>query len=308
MKILGISGSLQESSFKTALLRTAQQLAPAGMEIVIADLTRIPPYNEDVYAKGFPGSVRTFRGQIAAADGLLIATPEYNYSYSGVLKSAIDWASRPPEQPFDDKAVAVMGASAGRLDTARAQYHLRQVFIFLNGHVVNKPEVMVGGTGQAFDENGALRDDGTRDLIGQLLLSLQDLSGRIHLKAGAPDKKRGGRCQVQGKERRTQAARFLRRRAKQRPNRPRPKRVKVVGAGVGTGGRLDQRLDAKHGYARRHGVLDGHAVGGCQKYLIASGRNPRRHLTATRTRRQIQRRCRLYARSGRRARSIPELL
>jgi chromate reductase len=179
MKILGISGSLRESSFNTALLRTAQQLAPAGMEIEIADLTRIPPYNEDVYAKGFPGAVQAFRGQIAAADGLLIATPEYNYSYSGVLKNAIDWASRPPEQPFDDKAVAVMGASAGRLGTVRAQYHLRQVFIFLNGHVVNKPEVMVGAAGLAFDENGALRDDGTRDLIGQLLLALQELSGRM---------------------------------------------------------------------------------------------------------------------------------
>jgi len=179
MKILGISGSLRESSFNKALLRTAQQLAPAGMEIEIADLTGIPPYNEDVYAKGFPGAVATFRGQIAAADGLLIATPEYNYSFSGVLKNAIDWASRPPEQPFNGKAVAMMGAAAGRLGTARAQYHLRQVFIFLNGHVVNKPEVMVGGAGQVFDANGSLLDDGAKDLIGQLLLSLQDLSGRM---------------------------------------------------------------------------------------------------------------------------------
>ena len=101
MKILGISGSLRENSFNTALLRTARQLAPAGMEIEIADLNGIPPYNEDVFANGFPAAVETFRGQIAAADGLLIATPEYNYSFSGVLKNAIDWASRPPEQPFN---------------------------------------------------------------------------------------------------------------------------------------------------------------------------------------------------------------
>ncbi|MDA1100386.1 MAG: NAD(P)H-dependent oxidoreductase [Proteobacteria bacterium] len=179
MKILGISGSLRENSFNTALLRTARKLAPVGMEIEIADLTGIPPYNEDVYAYGFPAAVETFRGQIAAANGLLIATPEYNYSYSGVLKNAIDWASRPPEQPFNGKAVAMMGASAGRLGTARAQYHLRQVFVFLNGHVVNKPEVMVGGAGQAFDAKGTLLDDGAKELIGQLLVSLQDMSGRM---------------------------------------------------------------------------------------------------------------------------------
>lgn len=179
MKILGISGSLRKNSFNTALLRTAQQMGLAGMEIEIADLTGIPPYNEDVYGNGFPAPVETFRGQIAAADGLLIATPEYNYSFSGVLKNAIDWASRPPEQPFNGKAVALMGASAGRLGTARAQYHLRQVFIFLNGHVLNKPEVMVGGAGQAFDENGTLLDDGAKDLISQLLVSLQDMSRRM---------------------------------------------------------------------------------------------------------------------------------
>ncbi len=179
MKVLGISGSLREHSYNTALLRTAQQIGPAGMEIEIADLAGVPPYNEDVYGNGFPAPVETFRAQIAAADGLLIATPEYNYSFSGVLKNAIDWASRPPEQPFNGKVVALMGASAGRLGTARAQYHLRQVFIFLNGHVLNKPEVMVGGAGQAFDDNGILLDDGAKDLISQLLVSLQDMSRRL---------------------------------------------------------------------------------------------------------------------------------
>ena len=181
MKILGISGSLRASSFNTALLRTAQKLAPDGMEIEIADLSSIPPYNEDIYASGFPDAVETFRGQIAAADGLLIATPEYNYSTSGVLKNAIDWASRPPDQPFNNKAVAVMGACAGKAGTARAQYHLRQVFVFLNGHMINKPEVMVGGASQAFDENGNLLDDVAKDLIGQLLVALRDMSGRMAL-------------------------------------------------------------------------------------------------------------------------------
>ena len=97
MKVLGISGSLRASSFNTALLRTAQQVAPEGMEIEIADIKAFPVYDEDIYVNGFPDAVATFRGQIAAADGLLIATPEYNFGMSGVIKNAIDWASRPPE-------------------------------------------------------------------------------------------------------------------------------------------------------------------------------------------------------------------
>ena len=178
MKVLGISGSLRASSFNTALLRTAQQVAPEGMEIEIADIKAFPVYDEEIYVNGFPDAVATFRGQIAAADGLLIATPEYNFGMSGVIKNAIDWASRPPEQPFDGKAMALLGASAGKLGTGLAQMQLRQVLGALSGQIVTKPQVFVSGAGQAFDENGTLLDDAARGLIGQLLVGLQELSQR----------------------------------------------------------------------------------------------------------------------------------
>ena len=110
---LGIAGSLRRGSFNAATLRTAQELAPAGMTIERFDIAPIPLYNEDVRQQGFPAPVEDLRARIKAADGLLIVTPEYNYSIPGVLKNAIDWASRPPEQPFDGKPIGVMGASAG---------------------------------------------------------------------------------------------------------------------------------------------------------------------------------------------------
>ena len=123
----------------------------------MADISQIPPYDEDVRVKGFPPAVETFRREIAAADALLFATPEYNYSMSGVLKNAIDWASRPPNQPFAGKPVAMLGASMGMFGTARAQHHLRQVCVFLDMHPLNKPEGLIG---QAFiaAQVAALRD------------------------------------------------------------------------------------------------------------------------------------------------------
>src|SRR5271168_578567 len=111
LKILGIAGSLRHGSFNVAALRAAQELAPAGMTIDIFDISTIPLYNEDIKAKGFPPVVTDLRARIKEADGLLLATPEYNYSTSGVLKNVIDWASRPPEHPFDGKPIALMGAS-----------------------------------------------------------------------------------------------------------------------------------------------------------------------------------------------------
>ena len=173
IKVLGICGSLRKGSFNMMALRVAQGLAPAGVKIDIADISAFPLYNEDVKAQGFPPAVQTFRDQIAAADALLFATPEYNYSISGVLKNAIDWASRPPNHPFDGKPVAVMGASGGVLGTARAQYHLRQMCVFLNMHVVNKPEVMIPQAQNRFDAQGNLTDEMAKALIKQLLESLQ---------------------------------------------------------------------------------------------------------------------------------------
>jgi len=179
LKVLGISGSLRKSSFNTATLRAAQELAPEGMSLSIYPIGDIPLYDDDIRAAGYPAPVQALRGAIKGADAVLLATPEYNYSTSGVLKNAIDWASRPPEQPFDGKPVAIMGASAGVLGTARAQYHLRQIFVFLNGHVLNKPEVMIGGAGNRFDSDGKLTDEATRGFIKAQMEALRDWTLRL---------------------------------------------------------------------------------------------------------------------------------
>ena len=133
----------------------------------------IPMYNDDVRLEGYPPPVADFRARIKAADGLLLATPEYNYSTSGVLKNAIDWASRPPEHPFEGKPIGLMGASAGALGTARAQYHLRQMFVFLNGFVMNRPEVMIPAAQSKFDAEGELTDQQTRDFMSAHLVALK---------------------------------------------------------------------------------------------------------------------------------------
>ena len=172
IRVLGFAGSLRERSYNKATLRAAVEFAPAGMVIETFDLAPIPLYNEDVKQQGFPPPVQEFRERIRAADALLIVTPEYNYSIPGVLKNAIDWASRPPDQPFEDKPIAIMGASPGRLGTARAQYHLRQCFVFLNGLILNRPEVMIAGAAQMFDDQLRLTDEPTRGYIGKLLAAL----------------------------------------------------------------------------------------------------------------------------------------
>ena len=182
LRVVGISGSLRKSSFNAAALRAAMELAPEGMIIEPAGIADIPLYDEDVRLAGYPPGVERFRAQIGAADAVLFATPEYNYSIPGVLKNAIDWASRPPDQPFDGKPVAIMGAGGG--GTARAQYHLRQVLVFLNAFPVNKPEVMIGQPATKFDETGRLTDEPTRERIRMLLQSLAAWTRR--LQRGAP--------------------------------------------------------------------------------------------------------------------------
>lgn len=179
IKVLGISGSLRKGSFNTAALRAAVELAPPGITIETFDISPIPLYNEDVREKGFPPVVEELRGKIKAADALLIVTPEYNYSIPGVLKNAIDWASRPPDQPFDNKPLAIMGASPSMLGTARCQYHLRQCFIYLNALILNQPEVMIASAQNKFDAQGKLTDEKTRDFICQLLVSLQKWTLRL---------------------------------------------------------------------------------------------------------------------------------
>src|SRR5438132_4802130 len=172
ISVLGICGSLRKASYHVAPLRTAIALKPANMAVTVADISQIPPYNEDVRAQGFPATVETLREQIAAADALLFACPEYNYSMSGVLKNAIDWASRPPDQPFAGKPVAIIGAAAGMAGSARAQGDLRRSCVFLDMHPLNKPEVLIGQAQTKFDADGKLLDEVARNLIRDLMANL----------------------------------------------------------------------------------------------------------------------------------------
>lgn len=174
MRIVAMVGSLRQGSYNMLALRAAQELKPPGMEIEDTDIGALPLYNDDLRQEGYPAAVQDFRARILAADALLFVTPEYNYSVPGVLKNAIDWASRPPRQPLDGKPAAIMGASTGRLGSARAQYHLRQIGVFVNLHFINRPEVMIAGAANAFDASGRLVDEGARKLIGELLVNLRD--------------------------------------------------------------------------------------------------------------------------------------
>ena len=178
IKVLGFAGSLRQGSYNKAALRAAVELAPESMTIETFDLTPIQPYNEDVKERGFPPPEQEFRERIRAADALLIVTPEYNRSMSGVLKNAIDWASRPPRQPFDGKPTAILGASPGMIATAVAQYDLRRCLSVLNALVMNRPSVMIGQASEKFDQEGRLTDQTTRDLISQLLVALVDWTQR----------------------------------------------------------------------------------------------------------------------------------
>ncbi len=172
LTILGIAGSLRRASYNRAALRVAQQVAPKDVKIEIFELDGIPPFNQDDDQRP-PEKVVQFKARIRAADAILFATPEYNYSIPGVLKNAIDWASRPyGDSAWDGKPVAVMGASVGTLGTARAQYHLRQCFVFLNMYPLNKPEVMIANAAQRFDDKGNLTDDDTREHIEKLVEAL----------------------------------------------------------------------------------------------------------------------------------------
>jgi chromate reductase len=171
--VLGICGSLRKGSYNMAALRTAIELKPPGMTVEVADISQFPLYNEDVRAQGFPAPVETFRQQIKAADALLFSCPEYNYSMSGVLKNAIDWASRPPDQPFAGKPIAIIGAGAGMAGTARAQYDLRRSCIFLDMHPINKPEVLIGQAQTKFDADGHLTDEAARGFIRDMLVALE---------------------------------------------------------------------------------------------------------------------------------------
>jgi chromate reductase len=171
IKILGIAGSVRKASFNKSALREALKLLPEGSSMEIFDIEGLPNFNQDE-EKNPPPRVVELKAKVRAADAILFVTPEYNYSIPGVLKNAIDWASRPyGDSAWNGKPVAVMGASVGVLGTARAQYHLRQVFVFLDMEAVNQPEVMINAS-KSFDDQGNLNDQATRDLIKKLLANL----------------------------------------------------------------------------------------------------------------------------------------
>jgi chromate reductase len=179
IKVLAFAGSLRKGSYNKALIRAAVEVAPPTASIEIFNLEGIPPFNQD-YEGNPPQRVKDFKEKIRNADALLIATPEYNYSIPGVLKNALDSASRPKQgNPLEGKPIAIMSASTGRLGGARAQYHLRQSFVFLNMHPVNQPEVMLSDAPHNVDANGNVTNEQTRQLIRQLLEALAEWTIRL---------------------------------------------------------------------------------------------------------------------------------
>ncbi len=178
--ILGFAGSLRKQSYNRSLLAAAEEYLPEGVTLEQYDISDIPLFDQDVLdGEGYPEAAQRFRDRIAAADAVLIATPEYNYSIPGVLKNAIDWASRPPNPPFNGKPVAVMGASDGPWGTIRAQLHLRQVFVFLNAFPVQQPQVMVPKAADKFDESGRLTDELARNQLRALMEALTNWTRRL---------------------------------------------------------------------------------------------------------------------------------
>jgi chromate reductase len=179
LKILGISGSLRAGSYNTSALRATQELCPEDATVEIYDINGFPAFNQDLDQQP-PAKVTEFKAAIRAADAIIISSPEYNYSVPGHLKNAIDWASRPyGDSAWDGKPALIMGASGGAIGTARMQYHLRQIMVFLNMHPLNRPEVMIGNAQDKIDANGTLTDEATREYLKQALEALVHWTRRL---------------------------------------------------------------------------------------------------------------------------------
>lgn len=176
LNVVTLCGSLRSGSYNAMVARTLPLLAPAGMKIKASPpIDTLPHYNADIQARAFPEAVIALGQSIRSADGVVIVTPEYNYSIPGVLKNAIDWVSRLQDQPFKNKPIAIQSASQGVLGGARAQYHLRQMMVFLEAMVFNRPEVMIASAKGKFEEShGELSDEPTRGLIKQQLAAFAD--------------------------------------------------------------------------------------------------------------------------------------
>jgi len=180
LSVLGVAGSLRRASYNRSLLHAARDLAPPGMSLRTFELDAIPLYNADVEAAGDPGPVAAFKQAVREADALLVATPEYNYGVPGVLKNAIDWASRPPgKSPLAGKPAAILGASMGQGGTIRAQLQLRQAFLFTEVYALLKPEVAIPRCQEKFDAEGRLTDEATRGQLRKLLEALRDWTLRL---------------------------------------------------------------------------------------------------------------------------------
>jgi chromate reductase len=177
MKILGVGGTLRKGSYSKALLLEAQKLAPEGVVIKLTDIGSFPLYNADIE---MPAVVQEFKNKIKASDAILFSTAEYNFSIPGSLKNAIDWGSRPyGDNSWEDKPVAIMSESTGMLGGIRAQYHLRQMMLFINMHPLNRPEAIVGNVAEKFDEQRNLVDEHTKEKIKEILQALVDWTERL---------------------------------------------------------------------------------------------------------------------------------
>jgi chromate reductase len=180
IRILGIAGSLRKNSYNRAALRAAVGLAPKDATIETFEIDGIPGFSEDD-EKNPPAKVAELKKKVRAADAILFVTPEYNYSVPGVLKNAIDWASRPHgDSAWGGKPCAITGASVGMFGAARAQYHLRQSMVFLNMFPLNQPELMITNASTRFDAEGNLTDEKTRENIKKLLEALAAWTRRLN--------------------------------------------------------------------------------------------------------------------------------
>jgi chromate reductase len=179
IRLVGLSGSLRAQSYNSGALRAVASLLPEGMLFAIASLAELPFYNSDIEQQGVPAAVQSFRNEIAAADALIFAVPEYNFSIPGVLKNALEWLSRSPKAPADGKPCALFGASVSSLGTARGQFHFRHVCVSLNLIPVNTPHVDIASAKDKFDLQGRLVDQHSLDQLRQLLIQLQNLTIRL---------------------------------------------------------------------------------------------------------------------------------
>ncbi len=185
LDIVGLCGSFRAGSYNRMALNLAGKLVPEGMKLEPVDFRSIPLFDGDVFAKGFPPEVVALRERIRRADGVVIATPEYNFSIPGVLKNALDWVSRGDDQPFAMKPVAILSASPGPVGGARVQYDLRKVLLFMNAMVLAKPEVFIGMVASKFDAAGECTDETTKKFVGDQMRSFENWIGMVKRMKGS---------------------------------------------------------------------------------------------------------------------------